>query len=190
MELKATGNRRNERCFSSLLLALCVCQFAWTPSIGWAGIVVQACFSPEGKCSKHIIQELQHAKREILVAVYAFTSREIAWALVQAQQRGIKVRVLLDHEFDQGSKFSKGSFLKKQGLDVRRASGLRKGDKHRGLMHQKFAVIDSQIVLTGSYNWTASARNFNHENLLLFRDAGPLALEYRTQFFRLWDKSR
>jgi len=57
-------------------------------------------------------------------------------------------------------------------------------------MHQKFAVIDSRIVLTGSYNWTASAENYNHENLLLFRDAGPLAEEYRQQFLRLWEKGR
>ena len=174
----------------SLFLALCIIHFPLAPSDSWAGIVVQACFSPKGNCSNHIIRELQGAEREILVAVYAFTSREIAWALVQAKQRGINVQVLLDQEFDRESKYSKGSFLKKQGLKVRRTSGLSKGDKKKGLMHQKFAVIDSRIVLTGSYNWTASAENFNHENLLLFRDAGPLAGEYRQQFFRLWEKGR
>ncbi len=57
-------------------------------------------------------------------------------------------------------------------------------------MHQKFAVIDRKVVLTGSYNWTASAENFNDENLLLFRDAGPLAEEFRKEFFRLWEKPR
>ncbi len=57
-------------------------------------------------------------------------------------------------------------------------------------MHQKFAVIDGRIVLTGSYNWTASAERYNHEDLLMFQDAGPLAQEYRQQFLRLWDKGR
>ncbi len=189
-ELKTAGNRRRENPYFTLVLALCIFHCPFAPSSSWAGIVVQACFSPKGNCSNHIIGELQRAEREILVAVYAFTSREIAWALVRAQQRGIKVRVLLDRKFDRESKYSKGSFLKKQGLKVRRASGLSKGNKRRGLMHQKFAVIDSRIVLTGSYNWTASAEKFNHENLLLFRDAGPLAEEYRQQFFRLWGKGR
>ncbi len=176
--------------FFSLFLVLFIFHFPFAPSGSWAGIVVQACFSPKGNCSDHIIQELQRAETEILVAVYAFTSSEIAWALVQAKQRGINVRVLVDRKFDRESKYSKGSFLKKQGLKVRRTSGLSKGDKRRGLMHQKFAVIDSRIVLTGSYNWTASAESINHENLLLFRDAGPLAEEYRQQFLRLWEKGR
>ncbi len=156
----------------------------------WAAMAVQACFSPMGKCSNHIIRELRQAQKEILVAVFAFTSSEIAWALVQANQRGVKVRVVLDREFDKESEYSKGPFMEEKGLRVRRVSGLSKGDKRRGSMHQKFAVIDNRVVLTGSYNWTASAENYNAENLLLFHDAGPLADEYRKQFFRLWEKSR
>ena len=57
-------------------------------------------------------------------------------------------------------------------------------------MHQKFAVIDQNVVLTGSYNWTLSAEKFNHENLLVFRDARPLADEYRREFFRLWETKK
>jgi phosphatidylserine/phosphatidylglycerophosphate/cardiolipin synthase-like enzyme len=154
-----------------------------------AGMIVQACFSPGGECSKHIIRELDRAEGEILVALYAFTSNKLAWALVNAKKRGISVRVILDREFDKDNKFSKGSFLGKRGLPVRRASGLSKGTKGTGLMHQKFAIIDARVVLTGSYNWTASAEKFNDENLLLFRDAGPLAEEYRKEFFRLWERA-
>lgn len=57
-------------------------------------------------------------------------------------------------------------------------------------MHQKFTVIDHKVVLTGSYNWTVSADSFNDENLLLFRAAGPLAEEYRKEFFRLWGRKQ
>ncbi len=55
-------------------------------------------------------------------------------------------------------------------------------------MHQKFAIIDRKIVFTGSYNWTHSADSLNDENLLLFRDAAPLAEEYRKAFLRLWER--
>ncbi len=55
-------------------------------------------------------------------------------------------------------------------------------------MHQKFAVIDRKTVFTGSYNWTHSAENTNDENLLLFRNAGPLAEDYRQAFLRLWER--
>lgn len=154
-------------------------------------MAVQACFSPLGKCSSHIIREIGQAQREILVAVYAFTSDELAGALVKARQRGVKVQVVLDQEFDATNENSMGSFLEHHGLPVRRLSGLNKGgERGTGLMHEKFAIIDRKVVLTGSYNWTASADSFNDENLLLFLDAGPLAEEYRKEFFRLWGKKR
>jgi phosphatidylserine/phosphatidylglycerophosphate/cardiolipin synthase-like enzyme len=152
-------------------------------------MVVQACFIPAGECSTHIIRELEEAQKEIPVAVFAFTSSDIARALVRAKRRGVKVQVVLDREFDSND-YSQGSFLKKKGLKVRRVSGLSKGEDRHASMHPKFAVIDGRVVLTSSYNWTASAENYNAENLLLFRDAGPLAEEYRSQFYRLWGKGR
>lgn len=152
-------------------------------------MVVQACFSPYGKCASHILRAVGQAEKEILVAVYAFTSDEIAWALVKAGQRGVKVQVIVDQEFDATNEGSKKSFLEQQRITVRRVSGLAKNNG-AGLMHQKFAVIDRRVVLTGSYNWTVAAENSNDENLLLFRDAGALAEEYRKEFFRLWEKKR
>jgi phosphatidylserine/phosphatidylglycerophosphate/cardiolipin synthase-like enzyme len=183
---KAIGIRR--QAIETWLLTF---NFFLFTSLGWAGMAVQTCFSPLGKCSSHIIREIAQAQREVLVAVYAFTSDELARALVKARQRGVKVRVVLDQEFDASNENSMASFLEHHGLPVRRISGLnRGGEKGAGLMHEKFAVIDQKVVLTGSYNWTASAESFNDENLLLFRDAGPLAEEYRKEFFRLWEKKR
>lgn len=155
-------------------------------------MVVHTCFSPLGKCSSYIVREIAQAQKEILVAVYAFTHDELAWALVKAQQRGVKVQVVLDQEFDSANDLSKGNLLEQQGIPVRRISGLNPGKAERGagLMHQKFAVIDRKVVFSGSFNWTVSAENYNDENLLLFRDAAPLAEAYRKEFFRLWEKKR
>jgi len=158
---------------------------------GNAEMVVQACFSPQGKCSAHILREIDQAKKELLVAVYAFTHDELAQALVQAKKRGVTVQVVIDREFDAGTQNSKGKFFEAQKIPLRRLSGLRSAkahDKDAGLMHQKFAVIDRRIVFTGSYNWTHSADSLNDENLLLFRDAGLLAEEYRKAFLNLWER--
>jgi phosphatidylserine/phosphatidylglycerophosphate/cardiolipin synthase-like enzyme len=182
--MKATGKRRQ----ATGILFVTVC-FLLLPSAISAGMAVQACFSPYGKCSGHIVREIAQAQKEILVAVYAFTNDEIAWALVKASQRGVKVQVVVDQEFDATNDGSKKSFLEQQKIPIRRVAGLDKG-KGPGLMHQKFAVIDRKVVLTGSYNWTVSAENSNDENLLLFRDAAPLADEYRKEFFRLWEKKK
>jgi phosphatidylserine/phosphatidylglycerophosphate/cardiolipin synthase-like enzyme len=160
------------------------------PTAALSEMSVQACFSPQGRCAGHILREIVQAKRELLVAVYAFTSDELAGALTQAKRRGVAVRVIIDREFDERTDKSKGSFLEAQNIPLRRLSGSKpsSGDKDAGLMHQKFAVIDRVNVLTGSYNWTHSAEAFNDENLLLFRNAGPLAEEYRKIFFQLWER--
>jgi phosphatidylserine/phosphatidylglycerophosphate/cardiolipin synthase-like enzyme len=156
----------------------------------WAEMVVQACFSPQGKCSGYIVREIDKAQRELLVAVYAFTSEDLARAVVQARKRGVSVQIVLDREFDAVNERSQGKFLEAQKIPLRRISGMKPAAPERdaGLMHQKFSVIDRKIVLTGSYNWTRSADSSNDENLLLFRDAGPLAEEYRRVFFQLWER--
>jgi phosphatidylserine/phosphatidylglycerophosphate/cardiolipin synthase-like enzyme len=155
-----------------------------------AEMVVQACFSPQGRCVGHILREIDQSKKEVLVAVYAFTSEDLAGALAQAKRRGVAVQVILDREFDSRNEKSKGKFLENQKIPVRRISGWKTDlpETDPGLMHQKFAVIDRKNLLTGSYNWTHAAERFNDENLLLFRDAGPLAEEYRKIFFQLWER--
>ena len=160
------------------------------PSFCSAEMVVQACFSPQGKCSAHILREIEQAKKELLVAVYALTSDELAGALVQAKKRGVAVHVVIDREFDARTDNSKGKFFEANKIPLRRLAGSNSKSLERdaGLMHQKFAVIDRKTVLTGSYTWTHSAETANDENLLLFRDAGPLAEEYRQAFLRLWDR--
>lgn len=169
------------------LLFLAVFLFA-TPAVG--EMVVQACFSPAGKCSSLIIREIQQAKKEILVAVYAFTSDELVAALVQAKKRGLSVQVVIDRDFDAGNDRSKGKFLEAQKVPLRRIAAIKSAAavKEGGLMHQKFAVLDRSAILTGSYNWTHAADRLNDENLLLFRDAGLLAEEYRRIFVQLWER--
>ncbi len=160
------------------------------PSWCGAEMVVQACFSPQGKCAAHILREIDQAKKELLVAVYAFTSDELANALVQAKKRGLTVQVIIDRDFDGRFDSSKGKFFDANKISLRRLSGSKgkSAERDAGLMHQKFAVIDRKTVFTGSYNWTHSAENANDENLLLFRDAGPLAEEYRRTCMRLWER--
>ena len=177
---------RQRRSFSLMVI------FLWILSAAplAAEMVVQACFSPAGKCSSLIIREIQQAKNELLVAVYAFTSDELATVVVQAKKRGLAVQVVIDRDFDAGNERSKGKFLEAQRIPVRRIAAIKSNPpvKDAGLMHQKFAILDRSAVLTGSYNWTHAADRLNDENLLFFRDAGPLAEEYRRIFLQLWER--
>ena len=54
-------------------------------------------------------------------------------------------------------------------------------------MHHKFALFDTQTLVTGSYNWTRSAAKNNEENFVVLADPG-LTASYSKEFEQLWEK--
>lgn len=145
-------------------------------------------FSPGGGAQQAILERIDQARESIDVAMYAFTSRELAWALVRAKERGARVRVLLDGDFIR-NEYSKDRFLSRHGVEVRvDMSHLTHSGEFQGLMHHKFAVLDCHVVITGSYNWTASAQERNEENLLVFPGSPALASLFSGEFEELWKR--
>ncbi len=55
-----------------------------------------------------------------------------------------------------------------------------------GIMHDKFLVIDHQVVITGSLNWNASSIQDNDENIVIIRDKG-VAKKYEQRFQGMWE---
>ena len=58
-------------------------------------------------------------------------------------------------------------------------------DHTHGLFHHKFAIIDSQLVISGSMNWTRQAAIGNYENVLLIKDKNT-ALTFEKEYARMW----
>lgn len=146
------------------------------PSITFASIDVY--FSLVDDPERAIIEELNKAKKSIDIAMYYFTDRDLANAVIDVHNRGVRVRVYLDKD-QKGAEYSKSRYLAKHGVTIRYNSN--------PYMHHKFAVIDNEVVITGSYNWTAFAGERNNENLLVIRDP-PLASRYKQEFYRLWSQ--
>ncbi len=60
-------------------------------------------------------------------------------------------------------------------------------DNHpRYHMHNKFAIIDDRILVTGSFNWSSQAVTGNQENLIVL-DNASLCRQYKQQFDKLWE---
>jgi len=125
-----------------------------------------------------IIENISKADISIDIAMYTFTDKEISHAVIEAKERGVKVRIYLDRSQVE-AKYSSSRLLVEKGIEVRVSS-------NNYIMHNKFAVIDSKIVITGSYNWTASASIRNDENLLVIDDE-EVILRFRKQFENLWE---
>ncbi|HLX60936.1 MAG TPA: phospholipase D family protein [Planctomycetota bacterium] len=126
-------------------------------------------FSPSGGCTEAIVSELEKARKSIHVQAYLFTSAPIAKALKDAHDRGVRVQVLLDKS-NKSEKYSVADFLVHAGIETRIDSG-------KGIAHNKVTIVDEQVVLTGSFNFTKAAEESNEENLLVC-DSSALAARY------------
>jgi len=138
-------------------------------------------FSPHGESLQLILQGIEKAQKSILVAAYAFTSKPIATALLDAHKRGVSVRVVADSKANQRS-YSAVTFLANQGVPVR-TNGC------YAIFHHKFMVIDGEDVETGSFNYSAAAASRNAENVLLVRNVPELARQYSAEWWRLWQEA-
>ena len=139
---------------------------------------IKVLFSPQDNCAQEIVSEIDKAKDYVYVAMYFFTSRPIAQALIRAKDRGVDVKVCLDEE-QLTSEYSKSRFLESKDINIKLIGG-------SGIMHNKFCIIDDHITLTGSYNWTVSADLKNDENLLII-ESKEITRIYKKQFNKFWN---
>ncbi len=139
---------------------------------------VKVLFSPQDNCAQEIVSSIDNAKSYVYVAMFYFTSRPIAQALVKAKDRGIDVKVCLDKE-QPHYEYTKSKFLENKGINIKLIGG-------SGIMHNKFCIIDDYIIITGSYNWTVSADLKNDENLLII-ESKEIARIYKEQFNKFWN---
>ncbi len=138
-------------------------------------------FSP-GSDGKNLIKsQLSSAIKSLDICVFTISDNNISDVIIQMHKRGIKVRILTDDQkrYDAGSDIE---ILQNAGIAVR-------FDSSAQHMHHKFAIIDGERLLNGSYNWTRSAADYNFENLLVTNDEG-LVKPFAKEFERLWEMWR
>jgi type IV secretion system protein VirD4 len=144
------------------------------------GATFEVGFSPKRNALEVVMSLILEAKQELLFAAYSFTSKEIAFALVEAKGRGVDVRGVVDHaqnDAEQGG-YKAVDYLISQDIPIVRS-------ENYSAMHHKFMVADGQHVQIGSFNYTSSANLRNAETAIAFRNAPALAEIYRTEWLRL-----
>ena len=129
----------------------------------------KTCFSPNGGCTNAIIEQIDNAQSEILIQAYSFTSAPIAKALINAHKRGIKVEAILDKS-NRSKKYTSATFLLHAGVPTYI-------DNKHAIAHNKIMIIDKEIVITGSFNFTKAAEQKNAENVLILKSK-ELAKDY------------
>jgi phosphatidylserine/phosphatidylglycerophosphate/cardiolipin synthase-like enzyme len=140
-------------------------------------------YTPHGTAAV-IVAAIDAAKESLVVANFSFTHHDLIDALKRAKDRGLAIRIVFD-------RYQYG-FLKEMaemaalGFDVRLSNGK---DGQRGVMHNKFVVLDGKLVETGSFNWTFNGELNNYENAA-FLDAPDDASAWAAYFERIWKQGR
>ncbi len=165
------------------LVGFAFCYFAVRPEAAGPVMIysdrlwVQAYFSPDDDVESVISYWVERANNSIEIAMYTFTSSRLAQSLIDVARRGVNVKIIL--EKNNVNQYSRYMILKSNGIEVRL-------DSNPSLMHNKFCIIDDEIVITGSYNWTKAAREENDENIVLIY-CRELADLYHGEFHEMWE---
>lgn len=137
---------------------------------------VEVYFSPSDHPRRRLLELINGAQKSIELAIYSLTDNDIANALKDALKRGVRIDALWDFQSDEKCQFSEADDFSKQGIGTVEAGP--------GLLHHKFAIIDGEIVITGSTNWSVSGFDYNDENLVIIHSQ-ELAQSYQTRFDEL-----
>ncbi len=144
-----------------------------------------AYFSDETTISKILISNINSTVSSLDIAVYSFTNEEISDAIIKAYERGVKVRIIIDYSKGSSSKIDPAVLkLINKKIPIK----LLKGSGRYGVMHNKIAIFDRKILMTGSYNFTLAADNNNFENVVFITDENNLS-SYIDYFETMWKKA-
>lgn len=126
-----------------------------------------------------ILEEVNKASKSLKVAVYWFTNNELFDSLYQKQLSGVQCDLIIHNDYinnrDTGLPFQK--FVD--------AGGKFYFSDEENPMHNKFCIIDSKVLINGSYNWTYYAESKNRENVLIIKDEKDVVKAFETEFLLL-----
>lgn len=140
-------------------------------------------FTPydNGQGHERIMGLVQNAKTRIRMSVYAFTDTKLSDELIEAQRRGVDVKILADKSQ------SIAPYSRKVLNDLQTAGvpvDIGRSPEHGALLHAKFMVVDGIYTEDGSYNYTGKTAN-NQFNTLNFSSDPPRAMEFETTWARM-----
>jgi cardiolipin hydrolase len=116
-------------------------------------------------------------RHKVDICVFTITDNRISSAISDAHRRGVRVRIITDNDkvHDAGSDIQE---LASAGIPI-------KVDRTQYHMHHKFALFDGNRLLTGSYNWTRGAAEYNEENFVVTSNP-DLVNPFNQVFEQLW----
>lgn len=146
------------------------------------GTMVETLFSPDDYVVYSLLALVESAQESIRFMAYSFTSDPLGEAIRTRAETGVKVEGVMDADQINSNIGTEYDSFQQAGLDVRL-------DGNPGLMHHKILIIDEEIVVTGSYNFTNNAETRNDENVVIIHNE-KIARIFLQEFRRIFEQAQ
>ncbi len=130
---------------------------------------IEAYFCPEDRCDKKLFDRIYESKQSVHCAFFDLDLKKIIQLLELKHKYGFDIKVVVD-DYNKED-LENYSFIK--------------FDTSSQYSHNKFCIIDNNIITTGSFNPTDKGAFFNNNNLIII-ESKLLAENYEQEFKELW----
>src|SRR5512146_1892973 len=197
----AEENYRMRRVFYLAVLALAgIAFYQYQPGVDRAPLRSTAAgaelgdhFSPAEDLERLDLEEIGQARHTLDIAMYAFTDRYLAQAVVEAAHRGVRVRIYRDRsQFEQEQRNAdvhherslSDMFHHQRNIQVR----IKDSNEHN-LMHLKAYLVDGKLLRDGSANWSPSGLKRQDNNSHFTTDPAQVHA-FQQAFEEMWSRPR
>lgn len=141
-------------------------------------------FSPAENLEQLDIEALDHARRTIDIAIYAFTDQYIARELIEVANRGVHIRLYRDREQweqEQSRQNSTAEMLAgNANIEIR-------VKRSKTLMHLKTNFVDDALLRAGSANWSPTGLKRQDNNARYTPDQTAIQ-SFDRDFEEMWNR--
>jgi phosphatidylserine/phosphatidylglycerophosphate/cardiolipin synthase-like enzyme len=126
-----------------------------------------------------LVDSIDSARMSIDVAVYSISLNSVRNALLNAHDRGVAVRIVME-----------STNMDRSDVQIMLEAGIPIiGDNRPGLMHDKFMVIDRSEVWLGSMNFTDSGTYEDNNNMIHIHST-KIAENYSVEFNEMFEDDK
>jgi phosphatidylserine/phosphatidylglycerophosphate/cardiolipin synthase-like enzyme len=133
-------------------------------------------FTPNPLVLNQLVKLIDSSEKYVYAAFYDLDLSQVANAFLEAKNRGINVRVVVDSDNMENPAIAK--LLK---------AGVVRGDEDPDYMHNKFMVIDDEVVWVGSLNPTYNGIYRNNNSVVIISGSPELIEDFKQEFEELWN---
>jgi phosphatidylserine/phosphatidylglycerophosphate/cardiolipin synthase-like enzyme len=141
------------------------------------GTPIQVFFAAEDEVISHLLPWIMNAQSSIKFMAFSFTHDDLGAAVLAQAEAGVDVTGIFETRGSE-TEYSEMPKMYCAGVPVRQ-------DGNPGTFHHKVIILDDEVVITGSLNFSDNANDSNDENVVVLINEEIAGL-YTNEFERRW----